>query len=614
MKWFIKCLKQYADFNGRARRREFGMFILFRSLLFIAVLWVGNPSWAWVIRLLFLSLLLPGWAVAARRLHDVGRGGWFILPGIIGGLWLSALDLIFTLPDFLMITGFICFLIGLCVNVALFIRNSQPGTNRYGPNPKDANADNQPVENGRQSLKSFGEMITTQKGILMNTEQTIPPPLDDKSQGGSAMKTPQIAIIGTEGSGKTVLITVLAKKLATPLNGIWLNPQGVKTGKYIEQTWNTLRKGEWIPSTPAGTLFQLKWKMQVGDRECPVQGIDSAGQDLRRLFSDEGYKDPNLSEQDRQFISYLHDSTIVLVLVNLRDILGEPDEDRVIENIFTLKGILDKLQEDKAARQVAFLFTAYDLYEASIEGKYGNVWNFFERELPYLYHAHIAGKPVKCFPVAAVTETETKIGEDGIARRVPAPDFRSQGLDPLIQWLAEAVAGDMDRHEQKEIAAQQKKKRKTMLRIMMWLAIAAAVALSGWCVVAIAEKWITAAEQAARAAAEQAAAKEANQAPRIYIDKWYCEGSGFLWGNPPYDVTADVTVFNPGTNRTFRIRIEVGGKSGSEVVTVEKNGRGQISNIKITGLSRSYTKKEARRFWSAYEEARRFWSEYKEQP
>ncbi|MDR0327344.1 MAG: hypothetical protein LBI05_03500, partial [Planctomycetaceae bacterium] len=216
------------------------------------------------------------------------------------------------------------------------------------------------------------------------------------------MRPPQIALIGTEGSGKTVLTTVLAKTLEKKQgNGAWLNPNA-KTGKYIATTWNTLRSGEWVPSTPAGTLFDLEWVMQVGERKCPMRVIDSAGHDLRRLFSDDGFNDPNLADQDRRYIEYIRESTILLVLINLGDFLGEADPNKVIENGYTLKAVLDELLSDKE-RQIAFVFTAYDLYHATIKEKYGTVNRFMEKEISYLYHAYIDKKqPVKCFAVSAV--------------------------------------------------------------------------------------------------------------------------------------------------------------------------------------------------------------------
>lgn len=439
------------------------------------------------------------------------------------------------------------------------------------------------------------------------------------------MKTPQIALIGTEGAGKTVLVTVLAKRLATPQNGVWLNPQGAKTGKEIEKNWNTLRRGEWLPSTPAGTLFDLKWELRVGDREYPMKVIDSAGQDLRRLFSDDGFGDPNLSDQDLLFIDYIRSATVLLVLVNLRDFIGEPDENRVIENAFTLKGLLDQLKADKEERQVVFLFTAYDQYETTIKKDYGTVWNFFEKELSYLYHAHISGKPVKCFPVAAVAETEAKVDSDGISRRVPAHDFRSQGLEPFVQWLAEAVSDDIDKQEQEKIAAEQarvselrRQNLKKNMRILkkiaaIIVAIAAVVIVIGECVGYGHNKYIeaknakTASENAkieaekarialetakidaerARKAAEDAERKRLEEAEKAkkpqpqLADKWNWNYSclGLLCQlTDDHTVQADIPVKNNGTGGNIRVICTVGNRDGH---TDSYFNRGETKTIRV---------------------------------
>jgi len=110
MKWFIKVLSQYADFSGRARRKEYWMFVLFNSIVFIA--WVfltalillfttkGYDSSVIGIQTViiylsyYLVLTLPSLAVAVRRLHDVGKSGWMLLISlipIVGGIWLFVL-------------------------------------------------------------------------------------------------------------------------------------------------------------------------------------------------------------------------------------------------------------------------------------------------------------------------------------------------------------------------------------------------------------------------------------------------------------------------------------------------------------------------------------------
>jgi uncharacterized membrane protein YhaH (DUF805 family) len=75
------CFKKYADFSGRATKSEFWWFSLFQL---IALLIAGAISDIFY-GVVALGLLLPGLAVGARRLHDIGKTGWLLL------LWLVPL-------------------------------------------------------------------------------------------------------------------------------------------------------------------------------------------------------------------------------------------------------------------------------------------------------------------------------------------------------------------------------------------------------------------------------------------------------------------------------------------------------------------------------------------
>jgi len=120
MKWFLDCLKnKYATFEGRARRQEYWYYVLF-CVLAIAVLAVvdevtGTFSEEAGVGLLsglfILATFVPTLAVLVRRLHDTDRSGWWVLINCIPVLGALVL-LVFTLLD------------------------SQPGANRFGPNPK----------------------------------------------------------------------------------------------------------------------------------------------------------------------------------------------------------------------------------------------------------------------------------------------------------------------------------------------------------------------------------------------------------------------------------------------------------------------------------------------
>jgi uncharacterized membrane protein YhaH (DUF805 family) len=111
MKWFIKVLKQYADFSGRAQRKEYWIFTLVNSvvlfgLLYLSSLFVWSGPFALpefsaefkvfgVIFLLYWAIMIiPTFAVTVRRLHDSGRSGWWIFISLvpyIGNLWLLVL-------------------------------------------------------------------------------------------------------------------------------------------------------------------------------------------------------------------------------------------------------------------------------------------------------------------------------------------------------------------------------------------------------------------------------------------------------------------------------------------------------------------------------------------
>ena len=113
MNWYLGCWKKYAEFSGRARRKEFWMFVLFNFLMSIAVGIVDGilGTNGALGGLYSLAVLIPSLAVAARRLHDTDRSGWWQLIALIP-------------------------LIGVIILLVFVCSDSKPGENRFGPNPK----------------------------------------------------------------------------------------------------------------------------------------------------------------------------------------------------------------------------------------------------------------------------------------------------------------------------------------------------------------------------------------------------------------------------------------------------------------------------------------------
>jgi uncharacterized membrane protein YhaH (DUF805 family) len=118
--WYKKVVfENYANFNGRARRSEYWWFVLMNIIFAVIAAVIDGMlgtnfeplPYGYVYFAYALAVLIPGLAVAIRRLHDTGKSGWFVLIALvplIGGIWLLVL---------------------LC-------SNGVQGENEYGPDPK----------------------------------------------------------------------------------------------------------------------------------------------------------------------------------------------------------------------------------------------------------------------------------------------------------------------------------------------------------------------------------------------------------------------------------------------------------------------------------------------
>lgn len=126
MSWYIKVLKNYFNFDGRARRKEYWMFTLIHAIIIAILIFAaganssssyrGPSSLEIILGLYLLATLLPSLAVTVRRLHDTDRSGWWILV-----YWLPFLGPIFLLV-FTVLPG-------------------TPGDNSFGSDPLDDSLD-----------------------------------------------------------------------------------------------------------------------------------------------------------------------------------------------------------------------------------------------------------------------------------------------------------------------------------------------------------------------------------------------------------------------------------------------------------------------------------------
>ena len=127
MNYYLHVLQNFNNFSGRARRKEYWMYtLIYMPILFLAM-FADNAlgttfqmdvmgqsidiGYGWIYVIVALLHFLPSLSVVVRRLHDVGKSGWFYL--------------IILIP-----------LIGIIWMLVLLVSNGNVGENKYGADPK----------------------------------------------------------------------------------------------------------------------------------------------------------------------------------------------------------------------------------------------------------------------------------------------------------------------------------------------------------------------------------------------------------------------------------------------------------------------------------------------
>ncbi|MBO7571689.1 MAG: DUF805 domain-containing protein [Bacteroidales bacterium] len=171
MKYFIKCWKHFADFKGRARRKEYWMFLLFNYIISFALGMVyyvglilqltnsadaeyysgGSSSMLWTggglvfvffcIMVIYCWMsLIPTLAVIVRRLHDIGRKGtWLWLLVFLILFYGILLSNVFSVTV-VVVVGILITILSMGISVLMIVLgciDGHKGENQYGPNPKE---------------------------------------------------------------------------------------------------------------------------------------------------------------------------------------------------------------------------------------------------------------------------------------------------------------------------------------------------------------------------------------------------------------------------------------------------------------------------------------------
>lgn len=139
MEWYLAVLNKYATFEGRARCKEYWMFVLVNFVIAFVIGFIGGLAKSKAIvglgNIYQLAVLVPGIAVGVRRMHDVNKSGWYLLIPIY--------------------------------NLILLISAGEEGPNPYGPDPKQDQTSTQSMNSTQANFAP----INNEKNVVEQLEK-----------------------------------------------------------------------------------------------------------------------------------------------------------------------------------------------------------------------------------------------------------------------------------------------------------------------------------------------------------------------------------------------------------------------------------------------------------
>jgi GTPase SAR1 family protein len=269
----------------------------------------------------------------------------------------------------------------------------------------------------------------------------------------------KIFVMGSEGAGKTVFVTMLSRYISQSDCGLTFEPADYETSRYIVGVQQVLGNGEWPPSTLVGQSFVLRWNFSRRGKAGHEFAIyDAAGQDLRMLLLGVTGNDAHAAVAsslpagggENTHLASLYDqisqSDVLMYLLDMEALIGSQDAQEQNENYWLLKTFLSHPAWKTKERVV--LLSKKDQYEALLQSNGNDVKTCIKEHLPRFYSTShwfddVGAVQYLAFSSVAV---ETTINQQGTPMRRPSKPFRPGDMSALVQYLT----GVTDRSEATE--------------------------------------------------------------------------------------------------------------------------------------------------------------------
>ena len=250
----------------------------------------------------------------------------------------------------------------------------------------------------------------------------------------------RIAIVGVEGSGKTVLMAAFGEKYMYPdKSGVFLEAKDQNTCATVGLLAANMREGRWPSATGKDSVTSLDWSLcrrKTDGKEvlCDISFLDYGGEIYRLAFGNRPDKETSpYAAEISTLKNHILEADALVVLVNLKDIIsGSLSNPRTLEMLWITKGIVDCAAGRLPEGRILLAFSQYGTYRSIVAAAGGL------RGVYSTYLGHMQG-PYPNLPLLAVSAVDRVRLTPG-GHEVPEAGFSSEGLDSLMEWIASDAA------------------------------------------------------------------------------------------------------------------------------------------------------------------------------
>lgn len=174
----------------------------------------------------------------------------------------------------------------------------------------------------------------------------------------------KILFLGHEGSGKTVLMTMLSRYFETAGDGRWgLDPQTEAAFAFMEQAPAKIAAGKWPQQTTVDKIITYRWELQyAGECYTTLEMLEYPGEVFRHLFDEAAPNKTRYQEECAVLSSAIHEANSIFLLINLDDLNDTSENRKNVQTIWQLCQAVKYLSSLSTRPQITLVLTQIDRY------------------------------------------------------------------------------------------------------------------------------------------------------------------------------------------------------------------------------------------------------------